>query len=287
MLISRTALIPKVSALVNLTKSLTAEDIQKAIRHSLCFKKRSPSPRKAVWSLARELARLAKGSYLSRSNAKKICRIWYLEAKKCGLDLESLTYKPHRQATFKRCWQDLWQAIPKVKYAAGTCLANLYKLARGDGQQRLESLVGILGRYHQGKPFALSSNALAVVFGVHQSTISRWLRNLTAKGILVVETQHSFQGASAREYSLKPLKKQSFDGNALHARVSDISREVKRSTDGITGTRKGIFKQKREAFTDKQIGDLWQIATGGSFEERKAALDELRRLHSIGRFDST
>lgn len=205
------------------TPKLTVFDVGRAIRDTFCEAKKSTA-RQLVWLFARKVKRLQMSARLTHTNCKRIFKAWYSEASyHCTMPSYGMAFKD-----FRGC-------LEKVKYADGVCLQNLERKAFGEGSERLESLVHIIGRYHQGKQFALSSDALAGVLGVHQTTVSRWIRQLVASGVLVVVEQADFRKCNAKEYRLKSLENQPFSSDACHAVVSESSLQAEEEKTGLEG----------------------------------------------------
>lgn len=167
-------------------------------------------------------------AYVSRTNAKRAFRVWYLEAKKSGRKMDS----------FGVHWRDFWQAIPKVKYAAGVCLEKLYGKAIGRGLARLESFVRVLDQYHGGGDFALSSHAVAKVFGTYQPKVSLWIRTLVSSGVLEVTKEHSWGGCAAREYRLVRSNPFCFEDRFSHAKETGDQLIAERSDGELTNAEK-------------------------------------------------
>lgn len=233
MLISRAALVPKLEALVNVTKSLTPEILQAAIRKSLSLAKEW-NARKLVWGFARYVASIMRDTYVSRTNAKRFFRIWYLEARKTGRDMPG----------FKECWLDFWGSIPKVKWPAGVCLDSLYAKSSGIRIQRLESLCKILSKYFKGGQFAISSYEFAERFGVNRKTIDRWRDILVKKGVLKLESGHDRSSGKSAEFSY--LK-----GNVPQAFNREHLVEVERSADDYPNTKKQPKAALEEEFVER------------------------------------
>jgi hypothetical protein len=159
--------------------------------------------------------------------------------------------------SFRECWADFWQAIPKVKWPAGVCLDNMFQRSTGEGIERFENLCKILSGYFGGEAFPIASYEFAQLFGVSRKTIDRWRAELVRKGVLRLEENKCWKSGKAAVFSY-------FRGHVPQACIGELSSEAQRSDGDQTEARE----------------DFLEVKTADAFEELRAI--SLRRRLEMG-----